>query len=303
MSNTQQRLKSWGGLLWTSTPSEADKQKTLLEARRKLEDADELILKRQTLLRKRCALCVAEARQCMASKDRTGAKACLRQRKQWESEYAKLTKMREVISTHELALESAVLTEVVFNALKSSVEAMRTINGGHASVQDVDKLIEKLQDHSQNASEISDALSQPLDANTIDEDELERELNALMKLEEENSELVSSPPPRHPPSSPALHVTPSSSSSDVQSVSSSSGFARSKAEQPATPALCAVVAAAVVPPTSATGTTAAVVLPSPPLQPVSGGSINDSSSSYTTLASMARRRPAVAASTTVLPAQ
>jgi hypothetical protein len=258
-----QFLKSWG--LWNSAPTPESKRQILKKAIDDLNEVDVLVEERQQYMRRKCDGLLLEAKDRVAKRDRMGAKGCLKRRRQCEAEYMKLMLTSDIIATHRLALEGAMISEVLLNALKTSAEAMRTINA-HASIEDVEKLMDKLQDHSQNASEIGDALSQPVVK--FDEDELERELDELMGIEHE-------PLPRHPPSSPALSAVSSSSSvsSAVQSASSAAAAAAPRqsvvslspiALQPSVVPPPSLVAAAL----SAPATTA--TMPPPRSTPASG---------------------------------
>lgn len=130
------------------------------------------------LLDKRIAKSVAEAKEKMAKKDKRGAMFALKRKKMYEGEIDKIENTKITIETQVIALESAVQNKETVNAMSQANSAMKDVRKDH-DVDAVDDLMDNIKEELDNAAEISNAISQPVDPYAYDDDELLAELNQL----------------------------------------------------------------------------------------------------------------------------
>jgi hypothetical protein len=275
-------LKTLG---WKQNLSDEQKREICADSIRRLDEANLLIEQRQKILQKEADLCLQNARL-YARRDRTRARTYLLNRRRYEAEYMKCTTLSDTVVCHKLALQNAAMAELVMNALKSSMDAMRAISS-HASLKDAESLMDKLQDNSDSVSEMSSVLSQPLVP--LDENALDSELDALL-LEDEGGE------PQYAPRPPLR----SSGVPSLASRSSSSTVLSAGSVVPPPSLACSLAS---MPATTATSSSLPRDPPSSPAVPVSyysSSSVNSavqSNSSRSVAAAMPSSRAASVAAT------
>merc|ERR1719273_2449091 len=116
----------------------------------------------------------AEAKKKMAEKDKKGAMFALKRKKLYESELDKIQNVKMTLETQVMNLESATQNADTFVAMKQGTNAMKQIR------QDVGiEKVDEIKDEMDMASEISNAIAQPIDPYLHDEDELLKELEEL----------------------------------------------------------------------------------------------------------------------------
>lgn len=107
----------------------------------------------------------------------------LKRKKQYENELDKNSGARMTLETQMMTLENANVNLEALNAMKVGSEAMKSIHG-KMDINKVDETMEDIREQMDLASEISDAISQPVGFGVdIDEDELAAELDALEQEE------------------------------------------------------------------------------------------------------------------------
>ena len=136
------------------------------------------------LLEKKIVMCTQEAKNKMAKKDKKGAMFSLKRKKMYEAEVEKIENTKITIETQMIALESAVQNKETLNAMQTANSAMKKVREGNG-VDEVDNLMDDIKEEMDMATEVSTAISQPLDPYAYDDDDLLMELN---QLEEEDLE-------------------------------------------------------------------------------------------------------------------
>lgn len=141
------------------------------------------IEKREEHINTKMEMVVKEAKQKMAKKDKNGALFCLKRKKMYEGEVAKLQGARLTLEQEIFALESAAVNIGTFKAMAQGANAMQGIRG-NIDEEAVDNVMDKIEDESDIAKAIGEAISRPAQ-DMFGDDELLNELNELDALEEE----------------------------------------------------------------------------------------------------------------------
>eukprot|EP00956_Cyclotella_meneghiniana_P010900 scaffold15236_cov75-Cyclotella_meneghiniana.AAC.11 len=134
--------------------------------------------KREQHLEKKIEVCVKEAKEKMAKKDKKGALFKLKQKKLYEQEIDKIQNIKMTLETQVMNLESAAQNAETFKAMQSGKQAMTEIRN-QTDIEKVDDLMDEIKEEMELADEISNALAQPVDPLIADEDDLLAELNEL----------------------------------------------------------------------------------------------------------------------------
>jgi len=117
------------------------------------------------------------------------ATAALRRKKALETELDRLSGTRLQLEMQVNTLESANFNQETMAAMKKGAEALRTIHG-NLTPDKVDATMASINEQREIANEISDAISNPLNAGIdLDEDELKNEL-AELEQDELNERLA-----------------------------------------------------------------------------------------------------------------
>lgn len=134
--------------------------------------------KREVHLEKKMEMMTAEAKKKMAEKDKKGAMFALKRKKLYESELDKIQNVKMTLETQVMNLESATQNADTFMAMKQGTNAMKQIRQD-VGIEKVDDMMDEIKDEMDMASEISNAIAQPIDPYLHDEDELLKELEEL----------------------------------------------------------------------------------------------------------------------------
>lgn len=114
-----------------------------------------------------------------AVSNKTAATAALRRRKMHESDLEKLAGTRLQLEVQVNTLESANINANTLDVMRKGANALKGIHDG-LSMDKVDATMSAINEQRDLANEISDMISNPLNAGfTIDEDELKAELEEL----------------------------------------------------------------------------------------------------------------------------
>ncbi|KAK3678017.1 hypothetical protein LTR78_002112 [Recurvomyces mirabilis] len=131
----------------------------------------------------------AKVRNAVSSKQMSPAKTALRQKKLAESKLqqrsATLAQLEEVYAKIEQAADQVEMVRV----MEASSQALRSLNQKTGGVENVQDVMEGLQEEMMNVDEIQQAINEPA-AGTIDEGEVDDELEALERAEREKAEAV-----------------------------------------------------------------------------------------------------------------
>ena len=105
----------------------------------------------------------------------TGALFSLKRKKLYEAELDKIANIKMTLETSLMNLESAVRNRETFIAMEAGKNAMAAIRK-ETDIEKVDELIDDVKEEMEAASEISNALAQPIDPFVTDDDDLLAEL-------------------------------------------------------------------------------------------------------------------------------
>lgn len=114
----------------------------------------------------------------MADKDKKGAMFALKRKKLYEGELEKIQNVKMTLETQVMNLESATQNADTFMAMKQGTNAMKNIRQ-NVGIDKVDDMMDEIKEEMDMATEISNAIAQPVDPYMHDEDELLKELEML----------------------------------------------------------------------------------------------------------------------------
>lgn len=164
---------------WFDTPP------TMEETIRRLESVREQVFQRESTLRETMEKHRRLASDYARQKQVREAKMQIRLRLLYDNQVMAVQKTLTAIESHLVAIQSANLNREVFLALHDSSRAL-----GKGSLQDedaVDDVLERLDEQHLQSQNIMDIINtSPMDANTLTDDDVEKELQALMQDDTEN---------------------------------------------------------------------------------------------------------------------
>ena len=163
-----------------ATPNKIDPE-AISKATMQLKQNLDTLEKRQQLLYKRIDQQVAEAKRKSKAKDKKGALFCLKRKKMYEKEVAKIDGARLNIEQQVIALESSMTSVAVVDSMKVGRDTLNSIHKT-VTVEDTDELMDDINEELAAADEISNAVSQPIGGDMFDEDDLMTELDDLEGL-------------------------------------------------------------------------------------------------------------------------
>eukprot|EP01116_Phalansterium_solitarium_P003312 TRINITY_DN14137_c0_g1_i1.p1 TRINITY_DN14137_c0_g1~~TRINITY_DN14137_c0_g1_i1.p1 ORF type:complete len:221 (+),score=31.18 TRINITY_DN14137_c0_g1_i1:143-805(+) len=148
----------------------------------KLRETLDMLEKREGFLQKKADAEIANAKKFMQQKNKRAALMCLKRKKTYEAQMEKLSGARMTIETQVMALEGANVNMETIKAMKAGAASLKGIHQD-MNIDQVDDVMDDIREQMDLATEISDAISQPLGGEVYDEDEL---LNELEELEQES---------------------------------------------------------------------------------------------------------------------
>eukprot|EP01092_Planopodium_desertum_P014236 TRINITY_DN7120_c0_g1_i1.p1 TRINITY_DN7120_c0_g1~~TRINITY_DN7120_c0_g1_i1.p1 ORF type:complete len:218 (-),score=28.43 TRINITY_DN7120_c0_g1_i1:104-757(-) len=144
----------------------------------KLRETISMLEKRAAHLKKKADDETLKAKAA-AGKNKKLALQHLKRKKLYQSQVDKIEGSMMTLEQQCMAIEGATTNMLAMDAMRTGATAMKNIHK-HMTVDDVDKTMDDIRDQMDVASEIGDAISQPLGEGTLaDEDELESELAEL----------------------------------------------------------------------------------------------------------------------------
>lgn len=141
----------------------------------------------------------------------TVATAALRQKKAFEGELDRIAGTRLTLESQVNALESANMNLETINAMKKGSDALKSIHG-NLNIDKVDNTMDSIREQMDLTNEISDAISNPVHHDPVDEDELNDELEQLEQDELNNRLLGAERAPMHSPAAAQTHAQPAQAS-------------------------------------------------------------------------------------------
>ncbi|EAS32944.3 SNF7 family protein [Coccidioides immitis RS] len=163
---------SWFGGASAQAKKDVPK-KAILELRQQLE----MLQKREKYLEAQMAEQDALARKYVTS-NKNAAKAALRRKKGHERYLEQTTAQIIQMEHHIYSIESANLNQETFNAMKNAGAAMKHINKG-LTIENVDAVMDDVREQHAISEEIANVISSAPMGDTVDESELEIELDGL----------------------------------------------------------------------------------------------------------------------------
>jgi len=144
---------------------------------------------------------VKEAKAKMAKNDKKGALFLLKRKKLYESEIDKIANVKMTLETQVMNLESAAQNAQTYKAMNAGKSAMQKIRTD-VGIDKVDDMMDDIREEMEMASEISNAIAQPVDPLLTDEDDLLAELEQLEAQDVEGELLKPTPAELNLPSVP-----------------------------------------------------------------------------------------------------
>lgn len=173
-----------------------------------LREQINMLNKKHDHLEKQASEQEALARKLISS-DKVKAKNALKRKKVYEGEAEKIRNQMDGLENQLRSIENANLNLETMKAMKAGAKAMKQIHGG-ITVDKVDETMEDIREQAELSEEISEAISRAYPVDTVDEDELEDELEQLQQEEVDNKLLNSgtktSVPQVHMPSVPSTSL-------------------------------------------------------------------------------------------------
>ncbi|KAJ8624589.1 hypothetical protein MRB53_033119 [Persea americana] len=162
----------------------------------KLNETLEMLEKKEHLLQKKISVEIERAKKFTQSKNKKAAIQCLKKKKLFEAQIEQLANFQLRVHDQMIMLEGVKATTDTVDALKTGASAIKSIQFS-LSVDDIDKTMEEVNEHTESMKQIQDALAAPVGAAAdIDEDELEAELEEL-EGEELEEQLLQPPSSTH----------------------------------------------------------------------------------------------------------
>ncbi|PIA42873.1 hypothetical protein AQUCO_02000373v1 [Aquilegia coerulea] len=173
---------------------------TLDQLSEKLEDLE----KREAALKKRVSTEVDRVRQHVTARNKRAALVCLKKKQMYEKEIENLGNYQLRIHDQMILLEGATATTETVAALRTGADTLKRINKD-MTINNVDKMMDEINEQTENMKQIQETLSAPIGGADFDEDELEAELEELESAELEKQLLQ----PATTAASAAVNVVPS----------------------------------------------------------------------------------------------
>ncbi|KAH3758452.1 Snf7 family [Pelomyxa schiedti] len=157
----------------------AKKAPSANEAITQLRDTITTLEKREAFLQRKATQEGEQATSFIRAKNRKSAMMCLKRKKTYEAQIDKINGARMTIEQQVFAIESADTNLLALKNMQVGAQALKNI---HKSMtpDDVEDTMDEIRDQMEIATDISNAISQPIGAaEAFDETELENELEQL----------------------------------------------------------------------------------------------------------------------------
>ena len=120
-----------------------------------------------------------------------GALFAMKRKKLYEAEADKIQNVKMTLETQVINLESAAQNAETFKAMEAGSKTMKKIRTD-VGIDKVDDIMDEIKEEMEMASEINNAIAQPVDPLMTDEDELLEELN-MLEASDLEAELLAPP--------------------------------------------------------------------------------------------------------------
>lgn len=147
----------------------------------KLDTTIDLLDKREAVLDKKIAAELEKAKVFMAKKNKNAAMQCMKRKKMYEDQIMKIAAQKQNMETMKFAMQEQSMNVEVLTAQRTAAQQMRQMNRG-MDAETVEEERDILQEQMEEARNVTEVLTQPLDTDPVDEDELMDELEAEMGM-------------------------------------------------------------------------------------------------------------------------
>lgn len=163
----------------------------------KLDNAIELLEKREGILEKKVEQELAKAKAFYAKKNTQAAMQCMKRKKMYEEQMLNLGSQKQNLETLKFNIQNQNMNQEVLQAQISAKDELKKGNK-KMNAEKIDQNMDELMEEMDKANQVSEALKQPLDNNFVDEDEL------MMELEMELEGDIEEPPEEELPVMPKI---------------------------------------------------------------------------------------------------
>lgn len=185
------------------------KQPKPSQAMQGLDDAIDLVEKKENMTQHKIDEELAKAKQYYAKNNKNGALQCMKRKKVYEEQLLKLGAQKQNLETQRFALENQQMNMELVEAQKKAAEELKKGNK-KMDVAKIEEQQDELMDEIDKANQVSDALANPVDPNIVDEDELLDELEMELADDDHNKladQLASTAIPSSKPSKASSGMT------------------------------------------------------------------------------------------------
>lgn len=155
-------------------------------AMQNLDDAIDLVEKKEAMVQKKIDDELNKAKQFHAKKNTARALECMKRKKTYEEQLSRLSAQRANLETQKFALENQQMNLELVNAQKKAAEELKKTNK-KMDAGKIEDQMDDLMEEMDKANQVSEALANPIDNNNIvDEDDLMNELE--MELANDNDQ-------------------------------------------------------------------------------------------------------------------
>ncbi|RZC43089.1 Snf7 domain containing protein [Asbolus verrucosus] len=154
-----------------------EKPSPIREVVQKLRQTEDMLLKKQEHLERKIDEEMKTAKA-NASKNKHSAMQALRRKRRFEKQLQQVDGTLSTLEMQREALEEALMSTTVLTTMKNAASVLKRVHLD-LSVDQVNNLMDDIADQQELTGEILDAISAPVGFQDVDEDELEKELEAL----------------------------------------------------------------------------------------------------------------------------
>lgn len=149
----------------------------------RLDTTIELLEKREMVLEKKCEQELLKAKAFMEKKNKNGALQCMKRKKMFEEQMHNIAAQKANMETMKFAIQNTAMNKEVLDTQRRAAQDLQRMNKT-MNAEQVEDDMDNLREAMDQAKTVSEALTQPLDDQLLDEDELMAELeDELSNLE------------------------------------------------------------------------------------------------------------------------
>lgn len=150
----------------------------------KLDNAIEILEKKISLNEKKVGIELQKAKEYNSKGNKAFALQCMKRKKQMEEQITSAYAQMSNLETMRTKLQESALLKQVLEATKAGAKRLEEDNK-LLNADQIEDERERIQEIMDGQKAVAEALSQPLDGEVVDEDELMGELDELMELDAE----------------------------------------------------------------------------------------------------------------------